>query len=140
MLRRLPLLLLALPLFFGCASTSNAPDTGAAMTRNPHLGRVRHVVLFKFKDGTAPADIEKVVAAFAALRTTIPQIRDYEWGTDMSPEGLQQGLTHAFLLTFDSAADRDAYLPHPAHKAFVDLLSPLLDRATVLDYVARDAP
>ncbi len=48
--------------------------------------------------------------------------------------------THAFLLTFDNAADRDAYLPHPAHKEFVEILKPILDKATVVDFVAKAAP
>ena len=35
----------------------------------------------------------------------IDLIKGYEWGTDCSPEGLQQGLTHCFFLTFHSDAD-----------------------------------
>jgi hypothetical protein len=40
-------------------------------------------------------------------------------------------------VTFKSEADRDAYLPHPAHKRFVDLLKPHLEKATVVDYWAQ---
>ena len=40
-------------------------------------------------------------------------IRDYEWGTNVSPEGMAQGFTHCFLLTFASAADRDASIGPP---------------------------
>ena len=64
----------------------------------------------------------------------IDLIRDYEWGTKMSPEGIAQGFTHCFLLTFASAADRDAYLVHPAHQAFVASLQPVLEKALVIDY------
>ena len=57
----------------------------------------------------------------------------------MSPEGRQSGHTRAFLVTFDSPADRDAYLPHPARRAFLShVLKPHLEKATVVDYVARD--
>ncbi|MFS6554760.1 hypothetical protein VPJ68_04550, partial [Parabacteroides distasonis] len=52
-------------------------------------------------------------------------IKGYEWGTDCSPEGLQQGLTHCFFLTFHSDADRllrnadeIAYLPERMNKRF----------------------
>ena len=103
---------------------------------NPYLGRVRHVVLFRFKPDADPAAIRKVERDFAALPSQIPQIRDFEWGTNHSPEGLDQGYTHAFLLTFDSTADRDAYLPHPAHKAFASQLGPILDAVHVIDYTA----
>jgi hypothetical protein len=78
-----------------------------------------------------------VVDAFRKLRQEIPQIADFEYGVNNSPEGLNGGLTHCFLVTFKSEADRDAYLPHPAHKRFVDLLKPHLEKATVVDYWAQ---
>lgn len=95
---------------------------------------LRHVVLFKFKDGTKPEDIKKVEDAFRALPGKIPAIQDFEWGTDNSPEKLSQGFTHCFFLTFKSEADRDAYLPHPEHKAFGAILHPYLDKVIVVDY------
>jgi lysophospholipase L1-like esterase len=98
---------------------------------------LRHVVLFKFKQTSTEADVETIVKAFAALPGRIKEIQDFEWGTDNSPEGLQQGLTHCFFVTFASEADRDAYLPHPAHKEFVDLVGPHVEKVTVVDYWTR---
>lgn len=106
--------------------------------KNPNLGKVRHVVLFKFKDGTTDAQVKEIEDAFRALPGKIPQIVDFEWGTNMSPENLSQGLTHCFFLTFNDAKARDAYLPHPAHKAFGQVLRPHLDKVTVIDYVAKN--
>jgi hypothetical protein len=63
-------------------------------------------------------------------------IKDFEWGKNTSPENLNQGLTHCFLVTFSSDKDRDTYLVHPDHKAFVEVLKPHLDKVTVLDYWA----
>jgi hypothetical protein len=53
-----------------------------------------------------------------------------------SPEKLNQGFTHVYQVTFTSAAARDAYLPHPAHKAFGELLGRLgvLESVFVVDY------
>jgi lysophospholipase L1-like esterase len=99
-----------------------------------HEQALRHVVLFKFKDTSTPTDVERIVAAFRALPAKIPQIEAFEWGTDVSPEGKSQGLTHCFLLTFATAADRDAYLPHPAHQKFVALVGPHVDKVCVVDY------
>lgn len=96
--------------------------------------KLRHVVLFQFKEGTAEADIQKVEAAFSALPAKIPQIQDYEWGTNNSPEGLDKGFTHCFFLTFASEEDRAIYLPHPDHKAFGEVLKPHLADVLVLDY------
>ncbi|MCP9769165.1 Dabb family protein [Lacihabitans sp. LS3-19] len=98
---------------------------------------LRHVVMFKFKDNSTPEDIKKVEDAFRALPTKIKQIKGYEWGTNNSPEGLDQGFTHVFFLTFKSEEDRAIYLPHPDHKAFGKVLGPHLDKVMVLDYWAK---
>lgn len=97
---------------------------------------LRHVVLFKFTDVSTPEDIKKVEDAFAVLPGKIDLIKDYEWGTNSSPENLNQGLTHCFFVTFASDKDRDDYLVHPAHQAFVEVLKPHLDKVTVVDYWA----
>ena len=95
---------------------------------------LRHAVLFKFKDTSTPEDIKKVEEAFKALPSKIKEISGYEWGTNNSPENLNQGFTHLFFLTFKSEADRAVYLPHPDHKAFGAILGPHLDKVLVLDY------
>ncbi|MFN4145860.1 MAG: Dabb family protein [Runella sp.] len=95
---------------------------------------LRHVVLFKFKDSATAADIKKVEDAFRKLPSQIKEIKDFEWGTNNSPEGLAQGFTHCFFLTFASEADRAVYLPHPDHKAFGKVLGPHLDKVLVVDY------
>lgn len=98
---------------------------------------LRHVVLFQFKPTSSPADIQMVVDGFRALPSKIPAIAEFEYGVNNSPEGLDGGLTHCFLVTFKSEADRDAYLPHPAHQEFVEILKPHLEKATVVDYWAK---
>ncbi|MFM8188061.1 MAG: Dabb family protein [Pirellula sp.] len=99
---------------------------------------LRHVVIFKFKDASSEQEVQKVVDGFRELKSKIPQIASFEFGTNNSPEGLNDGFTHCFLVTFKSEKDRDAYLPHPAHKAFVELLKPHLDKAMVIDYWAGE--
>lgn len=79
---------------------------------------LRHVVMFGFKPEVTAEQVKAVEDAFGELPSKIDLIKDYEWGTDCSPEGLQHGLTHCFFVTFHSEADRDAYLVHPAHKEF----------------------
>jgi hypothetical protein len=108
-------------------SSANAQDQSGSKT-------LRHVVLFKFKDTSKPADVEKVERAFAGLSQKIKQVKAFEWGTNVSPENLNQGLTHCFLVTFSSEKDRDDYLVHPDHVAFVEVLKPHLDKVTVIDY------
>ena len=98
---------------------------------------LRHVVLFSFKDETTPAQVQSIEDAFRALPGQIDAIHDFEWGTDVSVEGKADGYTHCFFVTFRSAANRDAYLPHPAHKAFGSLLRPHVEKVLVIDFWAR---
>ena len=95
---------------------------------------LRHVVMFSYKEGSTPEQIKAVKDAFAALPKKIPQIKSFEWGTNNSPENLAQGFTHCFFLSFASEKDRAAYLPHPDHKAFGQILKPILDKVLVFDY------
>jgi hypothetical protein len=99
---------------------------------------LRHVVLFKFKDSATSSQVQEIEYAFKALPSKIKEIKGFEWGTNNSPENLNQGLTHCFFLSFESEKDRDAYLPHPAHKEFGKLLGPYLDKVVVVDYWAKD--
>lgn len=129
-MKSLLLLLLALAICGGSVAMAAAPSRKKA--------RLRHVVAFKFKDGTPAADIKRVEDAFAALKAKIPQIQSFETGLNNSPEGLNKGCTHGFILTFSSEKDRDAYLVHPDHKEFGKLVGPLLADVFVIDFWSRD--
>lgn len=98
---------------------------------------LRHVVLFAFKETATLEEVDAIVAGFAALPQAIPGIVSYEWGTNVSPEGLNDGFTHCFTLSFASAQDRDGYLVHPAHERFVATLGKSLARSLVIDYWAQ---
>ncbi len=113
------------------------PTSNTAANTEGVQKQLRHVVMFKFKDSTSTADIQKVEAAFRKLPTQIKEIKSFEWGTNNSPEGLANGFTHCFFLTFASEADRAVYLPHPDHKAFGAVLTPHLDKVMVIDYWAE---
>ena len=95
---------------------------------------IRHVVLFGWNDGTPAERVREIEDAFAALPGKIPEILDFEWGTDVSVESLAAGYSHCFLVTFATAAHRDVYLPHPDHQAFGDLIRPHLRQVLVFDY------
>ncbi len=122
-------LLLSLMALLIMTATYATPETGKP---KPTL---QHIVLFKFKPDATPEKVAEIVAAFEALPSKIKEIKGFKWGTNNSPEKLDKGLTHAFILTFDSAVDRDAYLPHPAHKAFGAIVGPWLDDVTVVDFM-----
>jgi stress responsive alpha/beta barrel protein len=70
---------------------------------------VRHVVVLKYKPGATPDEIRQVTEAFRDLRTKVPGITAFEDGVNNSPEGKNMG----------------AYLPHPEHARFGQLLAQL---------------
>ena len=131
---RLTLALAAAIVLGGCRGTSlHTPAPAVA------AGTVRHVVVFKFKEGATQAQIDELTRAFGALEDSIPGIVGYEHGVNNSPEGMNMGFTHVYVFTFTSAAARDAYLVHPAHKRFGALVGRLGIWAGgfVVDYVPQ---
>ena len=99
----------------------------------------RHVVLFEFNDGTPESTLEAIEAAFRTLCAELPFVQGFEWGRNSSPENLNDGFTHCFIVTFANEKDRDTYLPHPAHVAFcTDYLDANLKKACVVDFMARN--
>jgi hypothetical protein len=77
---------------------------------------IRHTVLLKVRTDVSDQEIADVFTALKNLKSEITGILTISAGKDNSPEGLQRGHTHGFTVDFDSAASRDAYLPHPAHQ------------------------
>jgi hypothetical protein len=57
-----------------------------------------------------------------------------EYGPYNSTEGLNDGYTHGFIMTFESLEAREAYLPHPIHEDVKDLVIPRLERVVVFDF------
>jgi quinol monooxygenase YgiN len=112
--------------FFTMISASSAADA-------PY----RHVVLFKFKDTATAEQVKAIETAFGELAKKIDTVKGYEWGTNVSPEGLNDGFTHCFFVSFADKAGLEVYLPHAEHQAFVAKLKPVLDKACVVDYVAK---
>lgn len=132
--------LLTLLLALAISACTPAAPASSPRAPVPEAGLVRHIVVFKYKPGARPEQIQQVAQAFGALQNQIPGIVAFEHGVNNSPEGLNQGFTHIYVLTFTSAETRDAYLPHPAHKAFGELLGRLdiLDGVFVVDYTPHE--
>lgn len=120
------------------AFTTMTADAADASASSAKKGKLRHVVAFKFKETASKEDIKKVETAFRDLKKKIKEIVSYEWGTNNSPENLNKGCTHGFILTFNNEKDRDVYLHHPDHKEFGKLVGPLLDEVFVIDFFAQD--
>jgi hypothetical protein len=98
----------------------------------------RHVVLFKFREHTTEKTLQSIEKAFGELAAKLPFVIGFEWGRNSSPEKLDRGFTHCFIVSFREEADRDAYLPHPDHQAFCrQYLDPNLEEVCVVDFRAQ---
>ena len=119
------------------SSTSDSPGAPAAAAQAKSGAKLFHVVSLKFKSSATKAQIKAVEDAFAGLKEKIPGITSIEWGTNVSPEKHDKGFTHCFILAFNSEKDRDAYLPHPEHKAFGKVLGPVMEDVFVIDFWSK---
>jgi Stress responsive A/B Barrel Domain len=131
------LTLLTLPL---AAPAAASGTIGALTTSEARVQKlpVRHIVVFKYKPEATPDQIRQVTEAFRDLQKKIPGITGFEDGVNNSPEGKNLGFTHVYMLTFEDAAARDRYLPHPEHARFGQLLGKLgiVADVFVVDYTA----
>jgi hypothetical protein len=75
-------------------------------------------VLIRFLPSCTAADL--AASASALPPGTASRHPDAERWPGCSPEGLQHGFTHGWLLQFVNAAARDAYLVQPAHLEFIN--------------------
>ncbi len=94
----------------------------------------RHFGMFQFKEGITDIQIEECFSTMKGMIGKIPGFLEMEYGPYNSTEGLNDGYTHGFIMTFESLEAREAYLPHPIHEDVKDLVIPRLERVVVFDF------
>jgi Stress responsive A/B Barrel Domain len=97
---------------------------------------INHVVLLKWKPGVDQATIDPIYRELEGLKRLIPGLQSFSGGPYSSNEGLHQGYTHGFIMTFTDAAARDAYLPHPEHERVKAMIGPHLESVIAFDWEA----
>ena len=95
--------------------------------------KMYHVVLVKFSAAKAHRAAE-LLAAVEAFRKRLPGFLSLTGGPYSSPEGLNQGYTHGFVMTFADAATRDRYLSHPEHEKIKQSFLPDLEAVVAFDF------
>ncbi|TMR06808.1 Dabb family protein [Actinomadura soli] len=93
----------------------------------------RHVVMFRWAEGTTTGQQDEVAARLRELPAVIPEIREYSLGADA---GVNPA-AYDFVLVADFA-DRDAYLAyrdHPSHRAVVErYIAPIAAERASIQY------
>jgi hypothetical protein len=95
---------------------------------------IKHVVSFKFKEDAKFEEIEKLQNSFLMLKDKIPGVLSISGGKNNSPENLNKGFSHCFIITFLNHQAREEYLPHPKHQEFVSQLRPVIEDVFVIDF------
>jgi len=99
-----------------------------------NMAKIKHIALFRFKEGTPEEQIQKTLDELMELSENVPGVEDYVAGVNNSPEGLNKGYTHGFVMTFTDAAARDAYLPHPEHERVKTTVLPWIEDVAIFDF------
>ncbi|KAL4905914.1 hypothetical protein BDW74DRAFT_152278 [Aspergillus multicolor] len=103
---------------------------------------ITHIVMFQLKSGLSADTVQDFCTRMLSLKDKCihptsqkPYILSASGGADNSPEGMQNGITHAFVVEFGSEEDRKYYLEKdPAHLEFVGSLKGLIEKAQVVDF------
>lgn len=96
---------------------------------------LRHMVLFRFKEGASLDQIAEAGNAFLALPAQIKAIQDVEWGRIINEPA---PYTHFLLVTVQTDADLQVYGEHPDHVAIGERYGHLVQDALVLDYWTKE--
>lgn len=98
------------------------------------MAKVKHIALFKFRPEVTSAEIKTLFDDILDMTEEIAGLEDYVAGENNSSEGLNQGYTHAFVMTFTDVAARDAYLAHAAHDRVKFKIITLIETGAVVDF------
>ncbi|MEO0913077.1 MAG: Dabb family protein, partial [Pseudomonadota bacterium] len=78
---------------------------------------IRHIVLTKFKPETTEATIAEIYGGLSALTEKLPGARAFTGGRSESPEQIERGYMHGFVIDFDSWDALKTYADNPEHQA-----------------------
>lgn len=78
---------------------------------------IRHIVLTKFKPETPEDKIAGIYAGLADVADRLPGANGFMGGRSESPEQIERGYMHGFVIDFDSWEDLQTYQDNDDHKA-----------------------
>ncbi len=78
---------------------------------------IRHIVLIRFRTDVTEAQISAMFAELEDIRTKISGVLGITSGRSESPEKIERGYMHGFIVDFEGWDALEAYQTHPDHKA-----------------------
>ena len=78
---------------------------------------IRHIVLIRFRSDIAESDIAALWQELDDIRHRVPGVLSITAGRSESPERIERGYMHGFVVDFSDWDALAAYQGHPDHKA-----------------------
>ena len=93
---------------------------------------IQHIVAFRFKPGTAPAQITEAGAGLLAMAGHIPEIRAIHFAHNQAPSATEY--SHVLTVVLDDMAAVRRYGDHPVHvETVARFLAPIRVARLALD-------
>jgi hypothetical protein len=83
---------------------------------------IRHIVLTRFAPGVSEETINGIYAGLENLVEQMETASGFTGGKSKSPEKIERGYMHGFVIDFESWAALDEYAENPEHKRLGGLL------------------
>lgn len=78
---------------------------------------IRHIVLTKFKPEVSEDRIAEIYTGLAGVAEVLPGAGNFTGGRSESPEQIERGYMHGFVIDFDDWAALETYAQDERHKA-----------------------
>lgn len=78
---------------------------------------IRHIVLTKFKPETTEDKIAEIYAGLSGLADKLPGAQGFTGGRSESPEQIERGYMHGFVIDFESWEALQNYAGNEEHQA-----------------------
>jgi hypothetical protein len=77
---------------------------------------IRHIVLIRFQPAVSEQDITDLFAELHQIKGKVPGVLAITSGKSESPEQMERGHMHGFVVDFSDWTALQAYQDHPDHK------------------------
>ena len=77
---------------------------------------VRHIVLVRFRPDVTEEEVADIWTELHEIRHKVPGLLSITAGRSESPEKIERGYLHGFVVDFDGWDALAAYQEHPEHK------------------------
>ena len=77
---------------------------------------IRHIVFIRFKPEISDAEIAAIFDELYAIKDKLPGVLSITSGKSESPEQMERGYMHGFVVDFVDWDALQAYQDHPDHK------------------------